>query len=584
MSFNYTSEKNVLMLVALLKAYGIKRVIASPGTTNMTFVASLQHDSFFEIYSAPDERSACYMACGMADESGESVVITCTGATASRNYLPGLTEAYYRKLPILAVTATQNENTIGHLKPQVIDRSSLPADTCVLSVHVSVADGEDLWACNIKLNQALDALTRKGGGPVHINMATTYSPDFSIVELPHVTKIERICQENEMPALPNVRTAVFAGAHKDFDDELQQLVDEFCRKNNAVVFCDHTSGYHGEFRANLSLLRMQPGADRSLFSPSLLIHIGEVSGSYTYPQPQFVWRVSEDGEIRDTFKGLVKVFEMDERDFFKHYAACPYRGMAEEKSYIAQFREADSHIRESLAAIELPFSNIWVASQTAHKIPSSSVVHLGILNSLRAWNFFNFPKGVRSKSNVGGFGIDGPVSTLIGASLVDPECTQFGIIGDLAFFYDMNSLGNRHVQGNLRIMLINNGKGTEFTNFSHPCSKFGAGAENYMAAAGHYGNKSPNLVRHYAEDLGFEYLSASNKDEFLHSLPAFLDKEIKSRPVLFEVFTDSKDESDALYMITHLLERAPSHKEKLHAMAAKVIGEEGISFVKKILK
>ena len=102
----YSNEKNVLLMVALLKAHGIRKVVASPGTTNITFVASLTHDPFFQVYSSVDERSAAYMACGMADESGEPVVISCTGATASRNYFPGLTEAYYRKLPILAITST----------------------------------------------------------------------------------------------------------------------------------------------------------------------------------------------------------------------------------------------------------------------------------------------------------------------------------------------------------------------------------------------------------------------------------------------------------------------------------------------
>ena len=101
MKHGYTDEKNIQILIALLKAHGIKKVIASPGTTNMTFICSIMYDSWFEIYSSVDERSAAYMACGLAAESGEPVCLSCTGATASRNYIPGLTEAYYRKLPIL---------------------------------------------------------------------------------------------------------------------------------------------------------------------------------------------------------------------------------------------------------------------------------------------------------------------------------------------------------------------------------------------------------------------------------------------------------------------------------------------------
>ena len=97
----YCDDKSIQILISLLKQNNIKKVIASPGTTNLGFVASIKRDSFFEIYSCVDERAACYMAGGLAVESGEPVVITCTGATASRNYYPGLTEAYYRKIPIL---------------------------------------------------------------------------------------------------------------------------------------------------------------------------------------------------------------------------------------------------------------------------------------------------------------------------------------------------------------------------------------------------------------------------------------------------------------------------------------------------
>ena len=106
MEFYYSEEKNVQIIIALLKANKIKKVIASPGTTNVCLVESMRYDGDFEMYSSVDERSAAYMACGMAAESGEPVVLTCTGATASRNYMPGLTEAYYRKLPIIAITAT----------------------------------------------------------------------------------------------------------------------------------------------------------------------------------------------------------------------------------------------------------------------------------------------------------------------------------------------------------------------------------------------------------------------------------------------------------------------------------------------
>ena len=126
-------------------------------------MASLQRDGIFEIYSAVDERGAAYMAVGMAFESNEPVVITCTGATASRNYLPALTEAYHRKLPILAVTATQDTSRAGNLSPQFIDRSTHPADSVMLSVNLPyIHDDEEARRANLDVNRALSILLLGG--------------------------------------------------------------------------------------------------------------------------------------------------------------------------------------------------------------------------------------------------------------------------------------------------------------------------------------------------------------------------------------------------------------------------------------
>ena len=180
----YTDEVNVQILVALMKHHGIRKVVASPGTTNITFVASLQHDSFFTVYSAADERSAAYIACGMAAESGEPVALTCTGATASRNYLPGLTEAYYRKLPVLAVTSSQPLGRIGNMSPQMLDRTSEQNDVCKFSLQCLPVDNpDDRWLCEANLNRALLELIHDGGGPVHINLVTRYSDNFGVGQL-----------------------------------------------------------------------------------------------------------------------------------------------------------------------------------------------------------------------------------------------------------------------------------------------------------------------------------------------------------------------------------------------------------------
>lgn len=582
MEYYYTEEKNVQMLVYLMKAHGIKRVIASPGTTNVTFVASIQQDPFFEIYSAADERSAAYMACGLAAESGEPVALSCTGATASRNYIPGLTEAFYRKLPILAITSTQHMGRIGQLSPQVIDRSVIQKDIAVMSVQIPLIHSEeDEWDCNVKLNTALLALTYRGGGPVHINLTTNYTRDFDIKTLPDFRVIRRISRDNKFPEIGTDKVGIFVGAHAVWNTELTSAVDEFCEKYNGVVFCDHTSNYHGKYRVQYNLVAGQSKHFSETRKMDLLIDMGEMSGAYMGLEPKQVWRVNPDGQIRDTWRKITYIFDMQETDFFRKYVAL---NESKQKviSYYDECKKEYNLLREKMP--ELPFSNDWIAEATALKLPENSILHLGILNTLRSWNFFELPETVTCFCNTGGFGIDGIVSTLVGSALANQEKLHFCVVGDLAFFYDLNAIANHNVRNNIRILLINNGCGTEFKNYSHFAAQFGDSANEFMAAMGHYGQKSINLVKHYATDLGFEYLCASNKDEYLKNVDRFTCSELTDNPMLFEVFTNYQDESDALKIINHIVEDIPSVTDIAKKMAKSILGDKGIKTLKRMVK
>lgn len=577
MEMYYTSEKNTQILIALMKAHGVKKIIASPGATNVCFVASVQQDPYFEIYSSVDERSAAYIACGLAAESGEPVALSCTGATASRNYLPGLTEAYYRKLPVLAITSTQHTGRIGQNFPQVIDRTVPLNDTVKISVQIpNVQSEEDEWACGVKINQALLELRRNGGGPAHINLTTSYSRDFSARELMPVKVINRITLGDAFPELEKRRIAVYVGSHEKWSDKLTSLVDEFCEKYNALVLCDHTSNYQGKYRIMSNLVCWQEQYTSKNKFIDLMIDIGNVSGAYALINVREVWRINPDGEIRDCFKKLTKIFEMEEEDFFKHYNDLVMD--VNDTSWYGEFKAEYDEIVNSIP--DLPFSNIWIAQHSRNLIPSGSVMHFGILNSLRSWNFFETDKSILGYSNTGGFGIDGDISALIGASLVSPTKLYFGFIGDLAFFYDLNSIGNRHVGSNIRIMVINNGRGTEFRNYNHPAARFGDDADKFMAAAGHYGCQSSKLLKHYAEDLGFLYFSAGSKEEYLEKAETFFEPKLTDKPILFELFTDSKDESDALHIMNNLKSNAIGN---LKNVATAVLGEKGVSTVKKLI-
>lgn len=580
----YSSERNVQMLLSLLKAHKIKKMVLSPGSANASFVASAQYDGDFELYSSVDERSAAYIACGLAEESQEPVVICCTGATASRNYMPGLTEAYYRKLPVIAVTATRPIAWLGQNRDQLIDRTVIPKDIAVKSVHLPVIENEqDEWECNLKINDALLELRRNGGGPVHINLTTSYSLDFSVSKLPEERVIQRVDLESKLPELSKGNIAIFVGAHSVWKEKLKASVESFCEEYNAFVFYDQTSNYTGKYGIPCGVFDIVGFPNLKI---NLLIHLGNISASWPASAEE-IWRVNPDGEIRDTYQHLTKVFEMQEEDFFKAYCG------NNPKSRITQYEKWHAVYRSQIEAMQnsnndMAFSSLWIAQNMYKEMPKNSIIHFGILNSLRCWNCFEIDRSIRGYSNTGGFGIDGGVSSLIGASLVNSDTIYYGIFGDLAFFYDMNSLGNRHISSNVRILVANNGLGGEFKNSLGNVQKAGLGdsADAYISAYGHYGEKSQELLKHYAQDLGFQYLSANDKTSFLAAMKEFTATEHKEKPILFEVFMDEHEDVSALDLIQSLRDFSENDQNvmaKTKKLAKNILDRNGVKMIQKVM-
>lgn len=569
----YSNERAAQLILALLKSHGIRKVIASPGNTNFGIVGSMQQDEFFEMISSVDERSAAYMACGLSATCREPVVLSCTGATASREYLAGLTEAYYRKLPIVAITSFNGTYSVGQLLPQNIDRRISQSDVKVYSVDLPVIkDGQDERYFVRKVNEALLACQRNGGGPVHINVTCDYEKGlFETRSLPSPRVYRRFMPQSKLPDMSGCnKIAVFIGAHlpmcgKDFD-----ALERFALTHNAVVLVDHTSNYSGAKSVLAALVAENSGRWSSTFQelrPDLIIDMGETSADYVTTNflascgvP--VWRVSPDGELRDRFNGLTCVFEMEPWQFFEAYS----EGDGEESYYDIWARRRKSL---EMSIPPLPFTNRWIASRLAPMLPSGSILHMAILNSLRSWDYFEVDKSIQGFCNTGGFGIDGCMSTAIGSALADQSKMNYLFMGDLAFFYDMNSLGNRSLPANLRILVINNGRGVEFHMPYSPAAVMGHEVDDFVAAAGHFRNgfdtdvHGPSPIEAWCVALGVRYMRAANKDDLECLAEAFV-LEDGNRPIVLECIVNHEDEVRAAEMLASV-----DHENAVRRAAAK---------------
>lgn len=521
----YSAEKHVQILVFLLKAHGIKKIIVSPGTLNIPFVCSVQSDPFFEVYSCVDERSAAYMACGMSQTTGEPVVLSCTGATASRNYFSGLTEAFYDKLPILVITSSQKSYKIGNDIEQVTDRTTCSRDIIKFSVEVDdFINPEERGYCELKINKALLNLKFKNKGPVHINLIKNSRGIFSVKTLPKCRKISLI-DSNNYPLLKGKIGIYIKSMYKVCEKELVEEIEEFCEKYNAVVLGDHLSNYTGKYFIEAPLIFRQDKIDEKF---DVLICFGEMNYRLKIPSKE-VWRVSTSENIVDPDLNLSNYFNCEPLVFLKSY-----------NRYIDGKDRCKSDLYDRLKFVyqnlhdkikELPFSNAWVAKRTIERLPSNSFVFYGIATTLRVWNFFEISRSIRCYSTVGGFGIDGTLSSMIGSSIINKDILHFAIIGDLSFFYDINCLGNRHVGKNIRVMCINNNGGYQmlFNNGMKEQEPLYAN----VAAENHFKGKE-SIIKAYSEALGLCYLFADNKEEYIKQLPLFLN-ETSDKGIIFEV-------------------------------------------------
>lgn len=305
---------------------------------------------------------------------------------------------------------------------------------------------------------------------------------------------------------------------------------------DAVVFCDHTSNYHGHNKVLFSQALDMQSLD---VHPEVIIDIGNVTGEYSaygLLKRAEVWRISSDGSIK--FRASVpvkKVFCCSEKYFFISLSA--------KEKVNSYFSIIKSKI-DKLVFPELKLSNAFVCAHLSQKLPKNCSLNISILNSLRNMNFFNLDESIDVNCNVGGFGIDGPVSTLVGMSLADVNKKYFGLIGDLAFFYDMNIIGNRHIQNNLRILLINNQRGEEFRINPDIENVIGDEADEFIAAARH----NIGGAKNWAVANNFIYMSANTEGEFIKQIDDFCTKEC-CYPILFEVFTTNENEKEALMKI-----------------------------------
>lgn len=280
----FPKYKSFQLLIPLLKAHNIRNIVISPGSRMREFVLAVEEDPYFKTYDVTDERSASYFALGMSQQLEEPVAITCTSSTATANYYPGITEAFYQNVPLVVLTGDRDPYMLGQQEDQMINQVGMYDRVVRKSVTLPIVNNDfDAWYCERLINEALLELNHHGKGPVHINVPVpaviTWDKDKEITSYPEVKAIHRIELNNantdllkkEAKVLASKKRILVIAGQKQDDSDLSFL-SEFFRKYNCAIHAEHMGNAQLSERLNLMAISSSlPQSQWEEYLPDLII-------------------------------------------------------------------------------------------------------------------------------------------------------------------------------------------------------------------------------------------------------------------------------------------------------------------------
>ncbi len=540
----YSDKKNVLELVALLKAHGITNIVLSPGSRNSPLIHSFATDSYFSCYSIVDERSAGFFTLGIIQATGKPAAVCCTSGTSTLNLAPAVAEAYYQELPLLVISADRPLEWIGQMEGQTISQPGVFGQMVHHSVQLPIVNNnQELWYCNRLINEAIISLDNGVKGPAHINIPLEEPLfNFTTEQLHKVRVIKRASlryyiSEHERFAerfIKYSKKMIIVGQLPP-ENNISDLLKSLSEKHNVVVLSDHLSNLSVDDNPHYDLvIRTTSEAVLHDLAPELLITLGGHTVSKRIKQ--FIrtcsvtehWHVASSGNVVDTYQQLTDIVKSDNETFLTYLNEIPPI-QNENRNFKVLWKEKSA----TLVTPKVEFSDLTSVGILLSSLPEKTSIHFANSNSVYLSQLYNIPNSVYCFSNRGTNGIEGSVSTAVGYAAASERLTVL-LTGDLSFFYDINGIWNRHISNNLRIMINNNGGGGIFDTLP--------GLNNSETLTDYITVKHNTSAKSWAEQQGFKYLSAKNEDELRYNLPAFLSTD-NTAPIVIEVFTSIEKNS-----------------------------------------
>lgn len=556
-----STKKGVQQLTDALIHHGITHIVFSLGSRNAPFVVAFANDKRFTRFVIPDERSAAFYALGMGEQLRQPVALMCTSGSAVLNYAPAISEAFYRNIPLIVVSADRPSEWIDQGDGQTIRQDGVLKNHVVSAVKVyeNYRNPDEKWYNERSLNEILSRAKQPNGGPVHINFPFTeplYEMEEGINESAAVPfqllEVEKRLSSGQKTKLQEIWNAspkrMILCGQLPKNSYLNEQLKNLAKDKSVAVVVENTSNLqdrsfcHCIDRTINSFLGNEEGEE--LYRPDLLITIGgaviskRIKKYLRKYKPKHHWKIGEAFPFMDTYQSLTTSIPLKPTSFFEPLLE---EGFERNSSRFGeQWKQLDYLVQEEHFAFmnQVPYSDLSVFHFLLDAVPDQSALHIGNSSAIRYTQLFDPIKSISYYCNRGTSGIDGSMSTAIGNCMVGKQNVHTLIIGDMSFFYDSNALWNKYVPTNFRIFLINNGGGDIFNIIPGPQST--PNGDDYFVA------KHEQSAAAICKAFDVNYYAAGKLEEIDQQLDIFYDVQENDRPALMEIFTSEENNSAIL--------------------------------------
>lgn len=499
MEHTETLTRYIANFVDELAKSGLTEVVISPGSRSTPLAMTFMEHPDIRQWVIIDERSAAFFALGMAKKNKRPVVIVCTSGTAAANYFPAIVEAHYSRVPLVVLTADRPHELRDVGAPQAIEQLKLYGDYVKWFNEMALPEADQTMLAYVrsKASRAVHMATEGNSGPVHLNfpLREPLIPDFEIKDLwgSQTTRYHAVSDgkkrldSEQIQALCNrlkgKGKGVIVCGPQDREDLPERIV-HLASLLKMPIIADPLSGLRSGMHSKKHVIEgydafLRNDTIRKQLKPDYIIRFGAMPVSKAYLFYAKEHHNAEQFVIEEHMGHREPAGNRTEFIYADPALLCEDLLLALEDrdrdaTWFAQWEKMNQITKKHLQAKTNGRLTEGEAVRCLFDVlPENNTVYVGNSMAIRDVDtfFLTTAKQLRVLANRGANGIDGVVSSGLGAAAVNGSPVTL-LLGDLSFFHDLNGLlAAKQYHVNITILLINNNGGGIFSflpQVNHP--------------------------------------------------------------------------------------------------------------------